>query len=456
VSPSVTSANVDVEESSPKSTVSARTFTIAFVALVAAGFLLRLAYVWFARRDSCGAAILVDGCPGDSWVYHTSANLLADGKGWIGTSDYVLSHGRIRVPAADHPPGLIVVLAAFSWVGLSSWLAHQLVMVLIGTASIVVGGLATREVFGPRTALIVAAVIAFDPNVWIHDGNVLSESPSILLMFGAIWAAYRLWYRPSWGRAVVLGAVIGALMLVRPETGLLVVLLAAPMALLRRDGSLLRRFERLGVVIVAAVVVIVPWVGYNLSRFNHPVFLSNTGTSVANTNCDITYYGPLVGYWSPACIPQFTRAPGEDQSDDDIFLRRVGLDYIRAHERRFPVVVAARIARMWGVFRPAQQIRLEYYEGRPRWAGWLALGTLYATVLVAVYGGVVTRRRRIPLTPLLAPIILVIITAMSTFGVSRYRAPAEPALCILIAVGIDALLVRLWPRRFVPERSPSP
>jgi hypothetical protein len=430
---------------------SSRTFTVAFVAIVAAGFLLRLAYVWFARRGSCGAAILVDGCPGDSWVYHTSANLLADGKGWIETSTYVLSHGRQRLPSADHPPLLILILAAFSRAGLGSWLAHQLVMVGIGTASIVVGGLATREVFGPRAALIVAAVVAFDPNVWVHDGNVLSEPLSILLMFTAIWTAYRLWYRPSWGRAIVLGVVIGASMLVRPETGLLVVLLAAPITLLRRDGSLPRRLERLGIVIVASVVVIAPWVGYNLSRFNHPVFLSNTGTSVANTNCDITYYGDLVGYWSPACIPPFTRAPGEDQSDDDIFLRRVGLDYIKAHERRFPVVAAARIARMWGVFRPAQQIRLEYYEGRPRWAGWLALLVLYVTVPLAVYGGVMTRRRRIPLAPLVAPILLVTITAVSTFGVSRYRAPAEPALCILLAVGIDAVLVRLWPRRFAPE-----
>jgi len=443
-------------EDPPLSARNPRTFTVAFVAIVAAGFLLRLAYVWFARRGSCGAAILVDGCPGDSWVYHTSANLLADGKGWIETSTYVLSHGHVRRPAADHPPGLILILAAFSWVGLGSWLAHQLVMVGIGTASIVVGGLATREVFGPRTALIVAAVVAFNPNVWIHDGNVLSEPLSILLMFAAIWTAYRLWYRPSWGRALALGIVIGASMLVRPETGLLVVLLAAPVALLRRDDSVLRRFERLGVVIVAAVVVIAPWVGYNISRFNHPVFLSNTGTSVANTNCDITYYGPLVGYWSPDCIPHFTRAPGEDQSDDDIFLRRVGLDYIRAHERRFPIVVAARIGRMWGLFRPAQQIRLEYFEGRPRWAGWLALITLYVTLPLVVYGGFVTRRRRIPLAPLLAPIVLATLTAVSTFGVSRYRATAEPALCILIAVAIDALLVRLWPRRFAPRPSASP
>ena len=444
-----------VEEAAHGARPSTRTFTVVFVALVVAGFLLRLAYVWFARRNSCGAAILVDGCPGDSWVYHTSANLLADGKGWIETSTYVLSHGRIRRPAADHPPGLIVILAAFSWVGLGSWLAHQLVMVVIGTASIVVGGLATREIFGPRAALIVAALVAFDPDVWIHDGNVLSESLSILLMFAAIWAAYRLWYRPSWLRALVLGVVIGASMQVRPETALLIVLLAAPIVLLRRDDSLLRRVERLGVVIVASIVVIAPWVGYNLSRFNHPVFLSNGGTSLANTNCDITYYGELVGYWSPACIPPFTRAPGQDQSDDDIFLRRVGLDYVRAHERRFPVVVAARIARMWGMFRPAQQIRLEYYEGRPRWAGWLALGALYVTLPLAVYGGVLTRRRRIPLTPLVAPIILVTLTAVITFGVSRYRAPAEPALCILVAVAIDALLVRLWPRRFAPEPAAS-
>ena len=51
----------------------------------------------------------------------------------------------------------------------------------------------------------------------------------------------------------------------------------------------------------------------------------------------------------------------------------------------------------------------------------------------------VTWRRKQALLPLLAPVVIVSLAAVSAFGQSRYRAPAEPMLAVLAAVGLVAL-----------------
>jgi 4-amino-4-deoxy-L-arabinose transferase-like glycosyltransferase len=415
-----------------------RRFVIALAVVTAAAFVLRLAFVWFSRKGVCGADVLIDGCPGDAWVYHNSANLLADGKGFISPADWI--YRDVRYPSADHPPLFFGILAGFSFVGLDSWFAHHVVVVLMGTITVFVTGLATREVFGARAGLVAAVLIALNPNVWINDGNVLSETPAILCMVLVMWTGYRLWYRPTYTPAILLGLAIGASMLIRPESGMLVLLVAAPMALLRRDAPWRDRILRLVACGGVAFLVVLPWVGYNLTRFNRPVTLSTGfGITLANTNCDITYYGDRLGYWSPECIPEIERPAGWDQSDDERFLRTTGLDYIRAHETRFPVVVAARLGRMWNLYRPLQQADLDYFEGRPVWANHVALVVYYPMVVLAVYGAVVTRRRRIPLLPVLAPVVMVTVSAVITFGHARYRAPAEAALCVLAAVALTNL-----------------
>ena len=61
-------------------------------------------------------------------------------------------------------------------------------------------------------------------------------------------------------------------------------------------------------------------------------------------------------------------------------------------------------------------------------------------MIPAIGGIVVLRRRHIPISPLIALVVIVTLAAMTTFGVTRYRAPAEPAIVIAAAVGIDAFL----------------
>ena len=50
-----------------------------------------------------------------------------------------------------------------------------------------------------------------------------------------------------------------------------------------------------------------------------------------------------------------------------------------------------------------------------------------------------------PIYPLLAPMVVVLVAVVVTFATTRYRASAEPALCLLAAVGIETL-VRGWQR----------
>ena len=55
----------------------------------------------------------------------------------------------------------------------------------------------------------------------------------------------------------------------------------------RSRGERARTGRRIGAAVGASVLVVAPWVVYNLSRFDQPVFLStNDGLALAGSNCD--------------------------------------------------------------------------------------------------------------------------------------------------------------------------
>jgi NO-binding membrane sensor protein with MHYT domain len=66
---------------------------------------------------------------------------------------------------------------------------------------------------------------------------------------------------------------------------------------------------------------------------------------------------------------------------------------------------------------------------------------------------VVMRRRRIPIFPLLAIALTATVAAAATFGVTRYRAPAEVPLVVAAAIGM-AVAWTHWRGRTVSTRTP--
>jgi hypothetical protein len=96
----------------------------------------------------------------------------------------------------------------------------------------------TRELFGPRAALVALTLSVFDPTMLAHGKQVTSDVPAAFFVLASVWAAWRL--ARGRGRAAVnlvlcAVAVTGALL--SKYTNLLVVPVLGLMMLRRRAGE---------------------------------------------------------------------------------------------------------------------------------------------------------------------------------------------------------------------------
>ena len=415
-------------------------FVGGLTAITAIGLVVRVIYVVGFRRDHTVS--------GDPYFYHYGANLLVHGKGFIAPLQYIILH--IRLDAADHPPLYILFLAIPSAFGLGTTLVHMLWSACLGTATVALAGLVGRKVAGNRAGLIAAAIVALSPNLWVYDGAVLSETMAIFVATLALLMAYRAWEQPTWRRLGALGAVCGLAALARSELILLVPALLWPVALLADAAPRRARLARAGAVTLVAMVVIGPWVGYNLARFEHPVLLSSQlETTLAGSNCADTYAGADLGLFTQTCLDLYPHDPHEEESVTAQTLRKGAQHFIRTHLSRVPVVMGARVGRVTGVYRVAQEIDLDVFvEGRERPLAIVGLIVGYATGIAAIAGAVLLRRRRgPPVFPLVVLPAVVLVTVALTYATDRFRASAETAIAVLAAVALDALWQRVRTRR---------
>ena len=98
---------------------------------------------------------------------------------------------------------------------------------------------------------------------------------------------------------------------------------------------------------------------------------------------------------------------------------------------------------MWSLYAPGYMADYNEGEGRERWASWLGFVSFWLLVPFAVAGAVLLRRRRVPITPLVAQFVIVAVTAAVIYGLVRFRVPAEVSLAVLAAVAVDRLVPRL-------------
>ena len=77
-------------------------------------------------------------------------------------------------------------------------------------------------------------------------------------------------------------------------------------------------------------------------------------------------------------------------------------------------------------------------------SGWTRIAVACGVILApfAVAGAWLLRRRGRPLAILLVPLAMVTLTALLTYGSTRFRFAAEPSIVVLAAVAVDALMSR--------------
>src|SRR5262249_20789805 len=153
-----------------------------------------------------------------------------DGKGFINPFGYLFSN--VTQPGATHAPAWTVVLSAGSLVGLRTMTEHAVLASCVGTATIFVVGVTGRRLANPRVGVIAAVVGAAEPNFWMYEAQVLSETLAIFGRAVTILLALRYLDGPSTRRAIAVGVACGLMTLVRAEMILLFVFLLLPMLLL--------------------------------------------------------------------------------------------------------------------------------------------------------------------------------------------------------------------------------
>jgi hypothetical protein len=460
-------------------------FWRVLLAILALALVVRVGYVAIAKRGPC--VLRVNGtvvgeyhseCTGfanqasDQVFYNAEANTIASGHAFTGPFPHPGEPGVAHPPTAEHPPLTVMVLAPVSWAFERAPLKsladetklvngdtvythvreHRYVMALLGVVLVLLIGLLGRAVAGDTVGLAAAAIAAVYPGLWVSDGLIMSETVTGIAVVGALLFAMRVLRRPSLLSATGLGVFCGFATLGRAELVLFVPLLVLPVAWLASAG-LRKALPVMAVACVAALVVVGPWVAYNLGRFDERTFVStNDGIALAGSNCDPVYSGGGIGLTAlrPPCID--TPHPPGDESVVAKIYRTRAIDYMKAHKSRVPVVVAARVGRTWSVFRPIDMLAFNRGEGRERWVTAAGLWSYYVLLPLAFAGAIVLARRSArALWVLVVPAIASTIGVAATYGQTRFRAAAEPAIAVLAALAMVVAWRLLRPAPGPPE-----
>lgn len=413
------------------------TFGIMLSAIVIFGFAARSGYILsVGQRLTFGL---------DSIWYELQAGTIANGVGYVDPGAYY-RFGQ-HIPTANFPPLWPLVLAISNKVGGHTETDFQFVGAVVGSITVALTGFLGRRVAGRHVGLAAALIVAVCPMLIAADGSIMSDSLYVTLVTAALVASYRALDRPNLVRFGFVGLLVGLATLTRSDGLFLALVLAVALTCKVRSPSTGRRVA-LGACMLGMVVVTqLPWVVSSSTQMGGLVVMSsNSGSALEGANCPTTYSGPLIGGWDARC-QQKVRAPGKSELQWTAAARDEGIRYALMNPSRLPLVIAARALRVWGLWPPVEQARLESIESRNE--TWQLVGWAYDLLVLAVSvpGIVILFRGKETIAPLAAVVISVIVTAVLSYGNQRFRLAAEPAMAVAAATAMVSFWQALATRR---------
>jgi hypothetical protein len=375
---------------------------------------------------------------GDVAEYWLTSNYVAEGKGWIEPIIYMGT--GVKAQTAKLPPLYTMLLIPCSLVGFKSYFAHRIWSGILSALGAPVAAALGRRVGGPVVGIVAALGVALYPNLWMPAQLGLSETISPIMAMLVLLAAYRMWSHPTLSAALVLGVAIGFAALARDEMAVFAALILLPLAVMagRRRRSIGEAARLLAVGLVGILAVVSPWVGFNLTRFSRPVFITDRlGATLASANCPPAWNGLAAGYWLMTCAIQAETGSHGDEPARDAVATTVALHYIGQHLDQLPRVEFDRLGRTFAFWQVGEQANLDsLVDGRPKLWVQVGLWSYYGLLPLAPFGLVRLRRAGLPTFPLWAVLGDVVLVVLITYGQTRFRATLEPVLVLLGAVAV--------------------
>jgi hypothetical protein len=330
-------------------------------------------------------------------------------------------------------------------------------------------------------ASVAGVLFAVNPLLAGASVSLMAESLYLLVVATALVLVDRI----STGsgsalQVVMLGAVVGIGALTRSEGAVVLGgLVVAGFVVARRRGGPATPW-----IIALAIGVALPaaWSLFGSSKAHRPVVVAtNSGSLLLGANCPSVAHGAAVGFWDLNCLTgtdprlsaharavlaaanhqaaqnPFTIAPVAG-APIDAELNAAQLAQARQRVMNAPGdllrAVPFRALRVLGLYWSAQQDRQEYFEGRNhnwetagRWFHLLVVLPLTVVALVAIASAHTRSGRRLRtimtvdrIAPCVTTLGAVLLIAVASYGSTRFRVAAEPALAVLGALG-SALVI---------------
>jgi 4-amino-4-deoxy-L-arabinose transferase-like glycosyltransferase len=402
------------------------------LAALALGLAVRVAYVLATRHLVLG---------GDEPEYDAEARFIAAGH-WFWTA---LPYGIPHASAWKAPgyPAFLGVLYALIGPHLT---AVRLLQALFGVVTIVLTWVLARRLFGARTAVLAAFVVAVYPLVWQFEELLYPESLVTPLTLAALIAI--LGAPPTPKRAAVTGALVGFAMLVHPTALCLLggVLVAGWLTIGLRRGTVTTAIS-----IGVALLIVGPWTIRNAVVEHAFIPISLQDAAAYGTFNPDSANDPVFPYaWRP--LSPSTRAfydPAHPLSDAKFrsrlnsFTRR----YIRDHPTSLlEAFFWNGLSRLWDIRRQSRALVGVSYEGSDRFLIKAGLDMYYVLLPLALAGLLIARRRRALVLGVIAIALALSVISTVDSG-TRYRAPLEPLIVIFAGSALLAGYDRRRARR---------
>jgi 4-amino-4-deoxy-L-arabinose transferase-like glycosyltransferase len=215
--------------------------------------------------------------------------LMASVTGWIDSGDLeevhqVNPHAFVGDPNQIGNKNLIIhepEREAFPWQGtVLAVYFIRFVSIALGLGAIWITALLGALLFGPKTGLVAAVLVAFNPMFIFVNAAVNNDALAILLGQLGLYMLVLMWRdapdpRRQWWRYVLFGLVLGLGILTKLSLGGLLFLSGLALAGLawrRKNWRLLIMGG--GIVLVVALFVISPWLLRNLRLYGDPTGLN--------------------------------------------------------------------------------------------------------------------------------------------------------------------------------------
>jgi hypothetical protein len=208
----------------------------------------------------------------DGHFYHVIAGRVAAGEGytWLWPDGVVTS-------AAHYPVGYPALIGCAYALFTPSPALAMLVNLAIGSAAVVAVHRIAASVASRGGALLAALAVALHPALVLYTPALMTEGVSAALLAIAGWICVRAGEggERRWRLVILLGAVLGAAVLVRPQTLVLAPLFGAMAA--APETGMRRRLAMAAAVTALSLATVLPWTVRNLVRMDRAVLVSANG-----------------------------------------------------------------------------------------------------------------------------------------------------------------------------------